>query len=190
MHRIQSILFLFVLAGLAGACDRPPDHRAAKTPPATVPEVDLGRYQGLWYEIARYPNGFERDCAGVTAEYAIRPDGTVGVTNTCRKGGVDGPVERAQGVARVSAGSGNARLTVKFAPSWVPFAAGDYWILALDEAYETALVGDPEGRYLWILARTPSISAQRFDNMTAIAARKGYDPDALEMTEHPPAPAD
>ncbi|GGC99153.1 lipocalin family protein [Aquisalinus flavus] len=180
------ILFLAATA-LLSACNRPPVNRAGEAPPQTEASVDLNRYQGLWYEIARFPNSFEEGCEGVTAAYALREDGKVDVTNTCRQGTVDGPEEIAQGIARVVDGSSNSKLKVKFAPAWVPFASGDYWILYLDPAYETVLVGSPDGRYLWILARTPQISALKLEEMRTAASQRGYDTAALRMTEQPPA---
>lgn len=178
------ILFLAATA-LLTACSRPPVNRGGETPPQTEAAVDLNRYQGLWYEIARYPNSFEEGCEGVTAEYALREDGKVDVTNTCRQGAVDGPEEVAEGIARVVDTSSNAKLKVKFAPAWVPFASGDYWILYLDPAYETVLVGSPDGRYLWILARSPQISPEKLEEMHTAATLRGYDISALRMTEQP-----
>ena len=174
------------LAALAllAACSSQPDHRAEEAPPETVASVDLERYQGRWYEIARYPNRFEEGCQGVTADYALRDDGRVAVTNTCRQGALDGPVEVAEGVARRV---GPAKLEVKFAPSWVPFAWGDYWVLALEADYSAALVGSPDGKYLWILSRTPTVPGDTLERMVAAAGAAGYDAGALEMTPQPPA---
>ena len=173
-----------VLALLLAACSSQPDHRAATAPPQTAGAVDLERYQGRWFEIMRYPNRFERDCHGVTADYALRDDGGIDVVNTCRKGALDGPEEVAEGVARRT---GPATLEVKFAPSWVPFAWGDYWVLALEEDYSAALVGSPDGKYLWVLARTPTPPGGTVARMTAAAEARGYDADALERTPQPPA---
>jgi apolipoprotein D and lipocalin family protein len=176
-----------VALGLA-ACSTQPDYRAAESPPDTESQVDLERYAGLWYEIARYPNGFEdKDaytCVGVTAEYALRTDGRIDVTNTCRKDTLDGPVEVANGVARTTTPS-NARLKVKFAPQWVPFAEGDYWILATD--YRTALVADPEGKYLWILAREPEIDEATRSRLVGLAQDRGYATEPLFWVPQPPA---
>ena len=166
------------------ACSSQPDHRAAEEPPETAGAVDLERYQGRWYEIARYPNRFEKDCFAVTADYTLREDGRVGVVNTCRKGARDGPAEAAEGVARRV---GPAMLEVKFAPSWVPFGWGDYWVLALEDDYSAALVGSPDGKYLWILSRTPTLSGGTLERMIAAAAARGYATAPLEMTPQPPA---
>ncbi|WP_430405144.1 lipocalin family protein [Hyphomonas sp.] len=176
-------LIALLAAAALSACSSQPDYRAQKTAPPTVPQVDLQRYAGLWYEIARYPNRFETNCAGVTAEYAPRDDGRIDVINTCHEGSVDGPVEIAKGVARVMEQSGNARLKVKFAPSWVPFAWGDYWILHLEPDYSAVLVGDPGGKYLWILAREKTLSAGTLTRIKTRAEELGYQTAPLEMTD-------
>lgn len=120
----------------------------------TVRDVDLNRYMGKWYEIVRMPLSFERDCVGVTAEYAVKPDGKVSVTNTCRKYVCDGKVSKAEGTARVVDPSLHSKLKVSF--FW-PFE-GDYWILGLDSEYTYAVVGSPDRKSFWILSRTPELS--------------------------------
>jgi apolipoprotein D and lipocalin family protein len=180
---LRHSLFALIAAFGLSACTSQPDYRASEAAPPTVPQVDLTRYAGLWYEIARYPNSFEKNCAGVTAEYVQRADGRIDVINTCHKGSVDGPVEVARGVARVMEQSGNARLKVKFAPSWVPFAWGDYWILHLEPDYSAALVGDPSGKYLWILAREKALDAEALARIKSRAEALGYKTGPLEMTD-------
>lgn len=180
MKRPFLSLSLFPLLGLF-ACTSQPDYRAEKADPPTVASVDLDRYDGLWYEIARYPNGFQKDCEGVTAEYTQRADGKITVVNTCRLGN-----ERdAEGVATVVEGSNGAKLKVQFAPEWVPFAAGDYWILHLEPDYSAALVGAPSGKYLWILARDPQISDELLAKIKQKAAALGYNAAALKLTQQP-----
>lgn len=126
-------------------------YRDRETSIESVTEFDLPRYLGKWYEIARFPNRFERGCEGVTAEYALRTDGKISVLNTCREDAPDGKVKSAKGVASVVA---PGQLSVTFVP-WLPFARGDYWVLYIDEAYSLAVVGAPRGTTGWILARTP-----------------------------------
>ncbi len=169
----------FVLLPLA-ACASPPVNRAAEAPPLeTVESVDLDRYLGRWYEIARFPNRFEKNCEGVTADYARREDGLVSVVNTCRKGSPDGEEKAAKGRARVVDEETNAKLEVSFfGPFW-----GDYWIIGLAEDYSLALVGEPEGRYLWILSRTPTISDETRDGALGDLRRMGYNIDALYWTK-------
>ncbi|MCC6007328.1 MAG: lipocalin family protein [Rhodobacteraceae bacterium] len=156
-------------------------YRDRAVPMRVVETLDLERYQGLWYEIARFPNRFERGCAAVTAEYTLRADGQVDVRNTCRRGGPDGPAEAIEGVARVE---GPGRLSVSFV-SWLPFARGDYWVLAVDRDYRVAVVGTPAGRTGWILARNPRITPAQLEAALAALVRNGYDVTALEFVEHP-----
>ena len=182
MKRIFLLLSIFPLFAMT-ACMSQPDYRADTAPPETVASVDLERYAGLWYEIARYPNGFQQDCEGVTAEYIQRPDGKITVINTCRLG----DERTAKGVARVVEGSGNSKLKVQFAPEWVPFAAGDYWILHLEDDYSAALVGAPSGKYLWILARQPQISDALMAKIKARAEALGYEIAPLKLTEQAPS---
>ncbi len=158
------------------------EYRDTSVPMETVARVDLERYAGKWYEIARFPNWFEQDCAGVTAEYAPRSDGRIDVLNTCREGGLDGPVETARGVARATDAT-NARLAVKFV-QWLPFE-GDYWVLHLDEDYQTVAVGNPDGSTGWILARTPEITPERRAGAMAALERNGYDTRRLIEVKQP-----
>jgi apolipoprotein D and lipocalin family protein len=186
MGRRYLCFWAVLAAWLAAACAQAPVNRTGEAPPSVVSLVNLQRYAGLWYEIARYPNSFEEDCVGVTAQYQPNGDGTVSVVNTCRKFTLDGEIERAQGTARIVEGSNNAKLKVQFAPDWVPFAAGDYWILDLPQDYSHALVGSPDGRYLWILAREPQLPDEKLAQIFARASALGYDVSALEMVAQPP----
>lgn len=172
---------ILALLGLS-ACAKPPVNRATDIPLTTEAQVDLDRYLGRWYEIARFPNSFEKNCEGVTAEYARRDDGLISVVNTCRKGGIDGKAEVANGRARIVDADTNAKLEVSFfGPFW-----GDYWILDLDEDYSLSLVGEPQGRYLWVLARTPEISDDKRASALARLQALGYDTSALYFTKQPP----
>ncbi len=141
-----------------------------------VPQVDLGRYVGLWYEIASFPMFFQRKCIGdTTAEYAAKDAGKISVRNRCRT--EDGFIE-AQGRATVVPESGNGRLKVSF--FW-PFSS-DYWIIGLDDEYRWALVGNPNRKYLWLLSRTPQLDAASVQKALDIAARQGFDLANLRMT--------
>lgn len=143
-----------------------------------VPSVDLQRYAGKWYEIARYPNTFEKNCVAVTAEYALRPDGKISVTNSCRKVTLVGPHKAAHGTAWVADKTTNAKLRVRF--FW-PFS-GAYWIIELGENYEYAVVGHPKRKYLWILSRTPRMEAALYDELLKKIEAHGYDLAPLEKT--------
>lgn len=146
--------------------------------PVTVDSVEITRYAGRWYEIARYPNFFEQGCVGVTADYGIRDDGLVSVVNTCRVDDLDGPTEVIEGTARTVDDTG-AKLKVRF---FGPFE-GDYWIIDLGEEYEYAVVSDPARLFLWILSRTPQMDADVYEGITARLAEQGFDLDRLILVE-------
>lgn len=155
--------------------------RKLHPPLPTVAHVDLHRYAGLWYEVARLPTRFEKGCQHVTAQYKLRPDGNVQVLNTCHKHGLEGPVETATATARAT-DSTNAKLKVQF--FW-PFE-GDYWILDLDLAdYRYALVGEPGRQNLWILSRTPHLDRSIRDRLVAHARSLGFPVDKLLFTPQP-----
>ena len=140
-----------------------------------VEKVDLDRYAGRWYEIARYPNSFERDCVGATADYTPRDDGRIEVVNTCFESTLDGPERVVEGSARVADPTTNAKLRVTF--FW-PFE-GDYWIIDLDEDYEYAVVGEPSRSFLWILSRTPQMEEDTYADIIESLPAIGYDPGVL-----------
>lgn len=166
------------LALVTAACSAPPVHRDGAVPLTTVKSVDLERYVGLWYEVARYPNSFEKNCVAATAQYATNRDGSIKVLNRCRKGKLDGEQDVAEGRARVVA---PGKLAVTF--FW-PFE-GDYWILDLADDYSWALIGEPQGRYLWILSRKPHIEDDLKLSLEAKLKALGYDTDALYWTPQP-----
>ncbi|MBR0652925.1 hypothetical protein GXW78_24940 [Roseomonas terrae] len=152
--------------------------------PRTVGTVDLQRYVGTWYEVARFPTSFQDGarlrCEAVTATYTARPDGRIGVVNRCRNALENGEEKVAEGVA-YSASPGNDRLRVSF--FW-PFY-GDYWVIGLDPEYRWAVVGAPGRDYLWVLSRTPQMAPAAFDAAVAIAAREGFDTGRLQRTAQP-----
>lgn len=147
-----------------------------------VEQVDLNRYCGTWYEIARLPNRFQRDCACCTsAEYSMLADGTIKVINRCRKS--DGSLTTAEGMARKEKPDGpDAKLEVRFAPSWLgwlPFVWGTYWIIDLAPDYAYAVVGEPSREYLWILSRTPQMDISVRRGILARLRGMGYETDKL-----------
>jgi apolipoprotein D and lipocalin family protein len=150
----------------------------------TVPAVDLQRYVGQWYEIARFPNSFQKKCvANVTAEYRARDDGDIDVINRCK---IEGNVlDQAEGLAKVMPGSNNAKLQVRFAPSWLswlPLVWGDYWIIDLDADYSVVTVGTPSRDYLWVLSRTPTLSVAQYEAAVNNATKQGFDTSRLVKT--------
>lgn len=139
-------------------------------------KVDLGRYLGTWYEIARYENSFQKGCFAATATYSMRPDGMIRVLNQCRHGALDGELKSVEGKAWVVDPVTNAKLKVSF--FW-PFS-GDYWIIDLGEKYDYAVVGHPDRKYLWILSRTPHMDEAQYKRiLEQLAAKHFYDPSRL-----------
>jgi len=176
MIRLIALLMGVLLAG----CGLNGNYRDTDVPMQSVQTLDVARYTGLWYEIARFPNRFEEGCVGVTAEYALRDDGRISVRNTCREGSLDGPVTVAEGSARIAA---PGQLKVKFV-QWLPFE-GDYWVLDITEDYDVAVVGLPSGDFGWILARRPDLTdAERADALGVLDAF-GYDTSRLDWILQP-----
>ncbi|WP_336985673.1 lipocalin family protein [Altererythrobacter aquiaggeris] len=147
--------------------------------PEPAKPVDLNRYAGLWYELARYEQGFQKDCDGVTAEYTLRGDGNIDVLNRCRKPG--GKVDTAKGKAKVVDDSAGAKLKVSF---FGPFY-GDYWVLDRADDYSWAVVGDPSGRYLWLLSRQAKPGDAEIAKLVGRAEALGFDTGYLRMTAQP-----
>lgn len=168
-----------VAAGLLAACvsmaapNRDPDR-----PLQTVARVDLDRYLGEWREAARLPNSFERDCVGATATYSRRPDGLIGVRNVCIK--ADGDREVAEGRAKVADPATNAKLKVSF---FGPFFFGDYWVIDLAPDYSWAIVGEPRGRFLWVLTRSTTLDPALKADLAARVEALGYRTDVLIWNE-------
>lgn len=153
-------------------------------PVTPVGRVDLERYAGLWYEIAKIPNRFQKQCArGTTAEYTLREDGRIDVVNRCIKD--NGEWDEAKGVAKIEGTDSNAKLKVSFVSfiGWRPFW-GDYWIIGLDEDYRWAVVGTPNRNYGWVLSRKPAIDDVTLETIFEILERNGYVRDQFEMSPH------
>jgi apolipoprotein D and lipocalin family protein len=153
----------------------PASARPAGVQPAVipVPSVDLKRYVGGWYEIAKIPNRFQRQCARHTvALYGLLPDGRLSVLNQCIKR--SGNVDQATGVAKVVDPLSSARLKVSLVSflGWRPFW-GDYWVIGLDEHYRWAVVGSPDRRYGWVLARTPRLDDATMASIRELVERQG-----------------
>lgn len=144
-------------------------------PLKTVGHVELEKYLGKWYEIAKFPQGFEKGCTDVTAEYNLRDDGKIGVLNSCIK---DGQPKTSEGVALVDDKESNAKLEVQF--QW-PFN-GKYWIIVLAPDYSYAVVGHPNRKYLWILNRKPVMDSMTYNHLVLIAASRGFDIRKLVKT--------
>jgi len=168
---MRILLVLSAVLALA-ACASQPVYRVSDAP-LPVARIEIEPYLGLWHEVARLPNGFERGCVRATAEYGRREDGLISVLNTCFEEG--GETRRAEGRARVVGQDGEAKLKVSFfGPFW-----GDYWVLQRADDYSWSIVGEPQGRYLWLLTRARELTpAQRADFEARISAL-GYRPEDL-----------
>jgi apolipoprotein D and lipocalin family protein len=179
MKKRAQMMFAFVFCTFLFACAGPAALDPAKVPP-TVPHVEIARYQGTWYEIARLPMWFQRNCLRSQATYGILETGEVSVTNECDTGGGKDSI---RGRARVVDARTNARLEVRFDDWFSVFIPaqpqGNYWILYLDEDYRTVIVGTPDRKNLWIMARTPTIDEARYAKLVEIARGLGFDTDKL-----------
>lgn len=150
----------------------------------TVDNVDLKRYTGKWFEIAKYPNKFQKQCVGnTTATYTIKENGRIEVRNECLL--KDGNTETAIGEAKVDDKKTNSKLKVRFAPgalSWLPFVWANYWIIDLDKDYEYVAIGEPKRNYFWILSRKPTLGDATFQNILRRAEAMGFAPERVEKT--------
>lgn len=175
LHRTFLVMCtLFVAGKKSNAQDLP-----------VVDSVDLQRYAGKWYELARLPNRFQEDCAGnVTATYELQRNGEIKVVNRCLK--TDGDTSEAEGIARRAGGDEpNTKLKVRFAPSFLsflPMVWGDYWIIDLAPDYSYAVIGEPNREYLWVLARTPELDKDILHEILERVKKKGYDINNLIYT--------
>jgi apolipoprotein D and lipocalin family protein len=181
MHRITlplllSLLF-FGMAHPVALANEPP-------PLATISALDVPRYMGRWYEIAKYPNRFQRKCvADTSAEYKLEPDGRVQVTNRCRM--ESGEWNEAVGVARQIGDASSPKLEVRFAPAWlsfIPAVWGNYWIIDLDPEYQLVAISEPRREYLWVLSRTPQVGQDAYSALLERLRRLGFDASRLESS--------
>jgi len=184
MNKISRIFALTAIAGtalaLAGCAALGPKHAVGNAAvPQPAKSVDLPRYLGRWYEIARYEQGFQKDCDSVTADYALRPDGKISVLNKCVK--PDGKRTQATGRAKVVDSVTSAKLKVSF---FGPFY-GDYWVLDRADDYSWSIVGEPSGRYLWLLSREATPGEAKVSELIARAGALGYDTSMLRRTRQP-----
>ena len=159
----------------------------SQQPLDVVPSIDLARYIGTWYEIARLPNSFQKKCVSdVTANYTLRDDSQIKVVNRCRC--EDGTFTEAEGRARKASKDGpNTKLEVRFAPaflSFLPFVWGKYWIIDIADDYSYAVVGEPNREYLWILGRSPKMDEQQLNEIIERIKTKEFDVLKLIRTKH------
>lgn len=149
-----------------------------------IPALDVPRYLGVWYEIAKYPNRFQRQCTGdTTAQYSANPDGSLQVVNRCRT--ASGEMTQAVAAARQVGPATSPKLEVRFAPAWLsflPFVWANYWVIDLDERYQLAAVSEPNRAYLWVLSRTPQVDPVAYQGLLDRLAKMGFDTAKLERT--------
>lgn len=178
----QAAVFVLAVAALQMSCAGSGRSDQVEMPVTTVTEVDIQRYVGLWYEVAKIPNRFQKNCErGTTAQYSLREDGKISVINQCFE--EDGKLDKAEGVAKIVEPLSNAKLKVSFVSflGWRPFW-GDYWILGLDTDYQWAIVGSPDRKYGWILARTPELAEGTLEEIFAILTHNGFDTNLFAMS--------
>lgn len=179
MTKIYSALFagIFCLLSLTA-------HGQSDESVKTIPSLDVSRYLGTWYEIAKFPNWFQKKCVSNTkAVYSIRSDGNLKVLNSCKT--ADGSLSDAEGTARQIGPKDSPKLEVRFAPAWLsflPMVWGDYWVIELDSQYQVAAVSDPRREYLWVLSRTPQLDKKIYDELLQRLQAQQFDIRKLELT--------
>jgi apolipoprotein D and lipocalin family protein len=167
---MRTIILAVASALLLGAC--------SQQSLDVAPNVDLKRFQGQWYEIAKLPRATQADCTGTKAFYALRSDGTMDIVNECHLGTLDGPTRSVHATATVPDASVPAKLSLEF----VPGLYGDYWILEVGDHYEYAVVGHPTRQYLWILSRTPTMDPSVLSHVLDKAQSLSFDTSKLDYT--------
>ncbi len=201
--KTRRYIHLGLIVGLLGFLGVPTwaQTQPTPTPPplATVPFIDVERYQGVWYQVALIPNRFQKQCVSHTqATYKLLSNGHIEVTNACRNasGAMEQVVGEARRAQKYGAKLANGQLTppmlqVRFAPSWVaalPFMGervwGDYWVIQLANDYRYAVVGDPTRAFLWLLGRSPQLAAADRATINSRLVEQGYNPALLRDEVH------
>jgi apolipoprotein D and lipocalin family protein len=178
-RRVMKLAAMMAAAVWLSACSVTPEGESMA--PRTVDHVDLKRYQGTWYELARLPMFFQRNCAQSEAHYALKDDGNIAVTNRCRT--QEGKWEEATGTASPQVQGKTDKLWVVF-DNWFSrllpgLAKGNYWVLYVSDDYKLALVGNPNRKYLWLLSRTAHVSESVRNDLLIKAQQQGYDTTKL-----------
>lgn len=171
MSRFNFLLFIGII--LFSSCAMTKDKTIDTS---TVKQLDLNRYLGTWYEIARFPNSFEKNLVGVTATYSLRDDGKIKVLNQGHKFSLDGKLSQAVGKAKIPDPNEPGKLKVSF--FWFFYA--DYFVLELDKDYQYAMIGNSSPKYFWILSRTPQLDDATYQMLLEKARKRGYNLDKLE----------
>jgi apolipoprotein D and lipocalin family protein len=171
MQKIRFVLILSLF--FTFSCTNTNSQMIDKT---TVKELDLNRYLGTWYEIARFPHSFEKNLVGVTATYSLRDDGLIQVLNQGYKKTLNGELSKAIGKAKIPDPLKPANLKVSF--FWIFYA--EYNVLELDENYQWAMIGSSSPKYFWILSRSPQMSPEVYEMLLEKARKRGYNLEKLE----------
>jgi apolipoprotein D and lipocalin family protein len=181
---IAALCFSFSAWGpLASA--QAPSNEASPAPLEAIASLDVARYMGTWYEVAKYPNWFQKRCiANTSATYAVQPNGMLQVLNRCQK--EDGSMSEALGAAKQVGDANSPKLEVRFAPAWLsflPFVWGNYWVIDLDPQYQLAAVSEPSRKYLWVLSRSKTIEPKAYEALLQRLKQKGFNLDAIEISK-------
>ena len=157
---------------------------AALPPVTTIAALNVQRYMGTWYEIAKFPNRFQAKCtANTRAQYLVQTDGSIQVLNSCIA--TDGSTIDALGLAKQVGPATSPKLQVRFAPAWLsflPMVWGDYWVIDLDADYQLAAVSDAKREYLWVLSRTQKVDAKVYGALLERLNAQSFDVHKLELT--------
>ena len=162
-----------------------PSGEISPAPLEAIASLDVPRYMGTWYEVAKYPNWFQKRCnANTSATYALQPNGMLQVLNRCQK--EDGSMSEALGAAKQVGEANSPKLEVRFAPAWLsflPFVWGNYWVIDLDPQYQLAAVSEPSRKYLWILSRSKTVEPKAYEALLQRLKQKGFNLDAIEISK-------
>jgi apolipoprotein D and lipocalin family protein len=162
-----------------------PSNEPSPAPLEAIASLDVPRYMGTWYEVAKYPNWFQKRCiVNTSATYAVQPNGMLQVLNRCQK--EDGSITDALGEAKQVGDANSPKLKVRFAPAWLsflPFVWGNYWVIDLDAQYQLAAVSEPSRKYLWILSRTQTVEPKAYEALLQRLKQQGFNLDAIEISK-------
>jgi apolipoprotein D and lipocalin family protein len=184
LSRTRALQIFLVNLSLIGVIASPANAQSSDQNVKTIASLDVPRYLGTWYEIAKFPNWFQKKCvANTKAVYSVKPDGNLKVLNSCKTAG--GETSEAEGSARQMGAKDSPKLEVRFAPEWLsflPLVWGDYWVVDLDSQYQVAAVSDPRREYLWVLSRTPQIDPKVYEELLQRLKQQQFDIRKLEIT--------